>query len=345
MHATLRATLLLSGILSATVAGGGAAHAQPQIMRMAAIAPEGTAWTRELRAFGRDVEQATEGEVRLKWYFGGIAGDEQQVADRMKRGQLDGTASGGMLCMRAAPSMRVMRVQGLFQTREEAAYVQNRLSATVDEEAHQNGYIMLGKTGMGPDVVFSRAPVKSLDDLRHLKMWRWDLDDAGILMSRELGVPIIALSPDQAARAFDDGRVDGFMGIPAAALAFQWSARAHYVSDLWMGYLTGCLLVDSRFFDKLSQTNRTALRAAAAKLNLRMEDVGRQQDDALMGGLFAKQGLKAVPASEQFRAEFLAEARASRERLGAKLVPNELLQRVLAMLADYREEHRAARTK
>ncbi len=44
--------------------------------------------------------------------------------------------------------------------------------------------------------------------------------------------------------------------------------------------------------------------------------------------------------SDQFRAEFFDAARSMRERMGDKLVPLALLQRVLGMLADYRAEHR-----
>ena len=51
---------------------------------------------------------------------------------------------------------------------------------------------------------------------------------------------------------------------------------------------------------------------------MRLEQAGRQQDEELLGSLFAKQGLKTVPVSESFRADFFAQARAARDRLAAR---------------------------
>src|SRR4051812_2756063 len=73
------------------------------LLRLATVAPDGTAWARELKAFSRDLEAQTRGELSAKWYFGGIAGDDVQVGERIQRGQLDGVASGGMLCQQLSP--------------------------------------------------------------------------------------------------------------------------------------------------------------------------------------------------------------------------------------------------
>jgi len=60
------------------------------VIRMATVVPEGTAWWREIRNFQNVVEKETGGQVRLKIYFGGIAGDELEVGERIRREQLDG---------------------------------------------------------------------------------------------------------------------------------------------------------------------------------------------------------------------------------------------------------------
>ena len=57
--------------------------AEPTVLRMAAIAPEGTSWARELKAFARNLERATDGAVRVKWYLGGVAGDEAEEVERI----------------------------------------------------------------------------------------------------------------------------------------------------------------------------------------------------------------------------------------------------------------------
>src|SRR5260370_35112001 len=95
------------------------ARAEPTTLRIATIAPEGSAWARELRSFSRDVESRSDGAVRIKLYLGGIAGDEMEVLARIKRDQLDGTI-GSEICPRLAPSRKVARLVGTFQSPEES---------------------------------------------------------------------------------------------------------------------------------------------------------------------------------------------------------------------------------
>src|SRR4051812_32295447 len=73
--------------LAALVAMARSSGAEPRTLRFATAAPDGTTWARELRAVSREVEQETEGAVRVKWYFSGIAGNELDVIDRIRRGQ------------------------------------------------------------------------------------------------------------------------------------------------------------------------------------------------------------------------------------------------------------------
>ncbi|HUR94297.1 MAG TPA: hypothetical protein VMY76_06925, partial [Gemmatimonadales bacterium] len=78
-------------------------------------------------------------------------------------------------------------------------------------------------------------------------------------------------------------------------------------------------------------------RTAVAKFMIRFEDVGRATDAALLGGLFEKQGLRQVPVSASFRAEFLDQARQLRDKV--KIVPPEMFSQLQSWLADYRAEH------
>ena len=55
---------------------------------------------------------------------------------------------------------------------------------------------------------------------------------------------------------------------------------------------------------------QSAVRAAAAKAIVRFIDLTKQQDEALLGSLFEKQGLKVVPPSEMLRNQYFAAVRA-----------------------------------
>jgi TRAP-type C4-dicarboxylate transport system substrate-binding protein len=317
------------------------AAADPVTLRMASVAPDGTSWAREMRAFGREVAAATHEQVQTKWYLAGIAGDELRQQERMERDQLDGVVSGGMLCQRLAPSLRAASIAGMFRDREEALYVLNRLKPTIDAEIERAGYVNVAEAGMGFSVVFSRTPVRTMAELRRMRPWLWSLDEVLGTQLSAAGIKPLMLPVQDAGKAYDEGRVDGFIAVPSAALAFQWSAAARYVTELHIGYLTGCMVVSRRAWDQLSHDDQQIVKAAAAKLAARIEDAARQIDETLLKGLFARQGMIILPASPALQAEFNETAHATQKTV-ENLAPPGVVERIAGWLAEYRG-HRADR--
>jgi TRAP-type C4-dicarboxylate transport system substrate-binding protein len=319
------------------------AHADPALtLRMATIVPDGTSWARELKALSRAVEAETYDELHVKWYFGGVAGDDVSAAERVLRNQLDGIGSGGMLCERLSPTMRAAHM--LAETRDEMFFLLGREQKAMEEEFRKAGYVFTGAGGIGPDVLFTRQPVRSLDELKRHKLWVWSLDDVSRTIYSAIGLEIVSLPVAEAYRAYEDHGTDGFVAIPAAALAFQWSAQARYVTDLRMGFVAGCILVAQRVFDSLKLHHRDVLRSAIAKLQLRWEDLGKVQDDALLNaGLFARQGLQPLPPSDPFRRAYREAARDARAKVASTLVPPSVLAEVQARLDEYRLSARGDR--
>ena len=247
----MRTAALLALGLSAV-----AAHAEPHLLRMASVAPDGTNWARELKALARDIERETEGAVRMKWYLGGIAGGDIEAGDRVARGQLDGVGAGVWQCERWAPSMRVTRLPGLFRNREESRQVGLRLHGLFEEEFKKAGFVYLGGTAIGPSMIFLRKPVRTFAELKQVKLWSLDGDTTKASLLRAIGLTLVPLSFEQSRRAFDDGQVDGFLAPPTGALGFQWSTQARYLLDVVTDYLLGCVVISNTAFDKLSPEQR-----------------------------------------------------------------------------------------
>jgi TRAP-type C4-dicarboxylate transport system substrate-binding protein len=331
----LRASSVTTVAFLAVLCCAPAVRANPVRLRMAAIAPEGTSWARELHAFARDVEAATAGEVRIKWYLGGVAGDEHTALGRARAGQLDGLA-GPSFCEELAPSLRVMRTVGLFQNRDEAVDVLGRLGPQLDEEFRKAGFVNLMYAVFGSDIIFSRRPVRSMAEFRALRWWMWDQSTMFIATLPKLGARVEVTPIEQLAAAYRDGVVDGFIMPPAVALGYQVSPLAGWFSDLDTAMLPGCMVLTNAAMDPLPIEQQRAIRTAAAKFRIRFNHVSAELDHALLSGLFEKQGLRRSPVSTQFRYEFLEAAKAAREQLDQQLLPRNLLARVLALLADYR---------
>jgi TRAP-type C4-dicarboxylate transport system substrate-binding protein len=324
------------GCLCAAVA----AHAEPVVLKLGTVVPAGTSWARETEAFTRQVETATKGTLHIKWYLGGIAGDEVQMLDRVSRRQLDGIGSAGPACAHVSQLMRVMSVMGVFQTDEEVAYVLSRMLPQLEQEARQAGFVWLAAAPVGPEIVVSRDPVQDMNDLRRIRIHRWDVDDLANEQARLMGLKVVTLPLQDASRAYDEGRLDAFNFPPSAVLAYQVHSRARYLLDLRVGFISACLLVSTQAFDRLPLPAQQALREAGARLSVHFAMESRRQDDLLLGSVFTRSGMTALPVSEALRTEFFSAARAAREKMIGKSIPSEALAKVMSLLADYHAEHR-----
>jgi TRAP-type C4-dicarboxylate transport system substrate-binding protein len=323
----------------ALLLASGVAAADETVLRVGTVVPEGTSYAREMRTMAHDVETESKGAVRMKFYMGGIAGDELDLIARVKRGQLDGILSGGMACETVAPSMRVARIPALLQTWAETSYVLGKLRPLIDEEAQKNGYRYMGEAIVGPSIVFSRKPLATLRDLTQTRFWIWDIDRLLGTVLPVMGFHVTPLPIRDAYAAYEGGRVDGFITPAVAALTFQWTTVARYYTDLRMGFVVGCLVFSNRAFDALTLPEQQAMKLSSARMKQRIEEVGRVQEGQLLHGLFQKQGLQPVAVDAATRVNFFEAAHLARDRAASKLVSTELIGRVLALLADFRSEH------
>jgi TRAP-type C4-dicarboxylate transport system substrate-binding protein len=306
---------------------------------LATIAPDGTAWARELRAFSRDVEGETKGQLGVKWYFGAIAGDEVQVDERMMRGQVDGFASGGMLCLKHSTTMRALRLMGVVQNDQEATVVLNRMREQIGAEFAAAGYELLGVPVIGTDLLFLNRMPADLAELRTMRLWRWDLDEVAIKYSRALGLDIKPLPISDVSHALDQKQIEGVIAVPTAALAFQWAAHTKVLVRMPLGVIPGCFVITQRAFNRLPIDQQNVVRGAAAKAIVRFLDLQKQQDEALLGSLFEKQGLRVDAPPDMLRTQYYAAVRVVRDKVAMQVLPKVTLDRIMELLADFRAEH------
>ena len=278
-------------VVAAALAHGFVAHAEPVTLRMAAIAPDGTEWARALKAYAREVESLSKGELRIKWYLGGIAGDELAALERIKRGQLDGEA-GAIFCQRLAPSLRVARLPAMFHSRQEAIYIMGRLKPILDDEFRKSGFANLGESVFGIDVLFSRAPIRTFDELMATRLWVWNLDPMWQQSASEIGIQD---GGDHHRRAFAGVATQAVRCLLLPCRARRWRTsgrRRRRTSPISAAtVLPACLVVSNAALDPLPLELRQVMVTSSAKFMNRFNEISAQLDQSLIDGLFQQQGL------------------------------------------------------
>ncbi|MGG7378450.1 hypothetical protein ACQ7B2_06715, partial [Escherichia coli] len=79
------------------------------------------------------------------------------------------------------------------------------------------GVVNLTDVSIGPGLIYARYPVKSLAELRKLKLWTLDIDQFRTGLLEGLGLDVVPATFESSNKLFEEGKVDGFLGPPTAA--------------------------------------------------------------------------------------------------------------------------------
>src|SRR6201999_161211 len=140
-HGVIRMRLLnpVSIALALALAAALPATAATTI-KIATIAPDGTAWMREMRATGDAIKKATDGRVELKLYPGGVMGDNATVLRKIKIGQLQGSAFTGGEAGVITKDAEIYTVPFLFRSQQEVDTVRPKIDPLLKDAVRKSGF-------------------------------------------------------------------------------------------------------------------------------------------------------------------------------------------------------------
>jgi TRAP-type C4-dicarboxylate transport system substrate-binding protein len=283
----------------AALVGLGAGPAGARTLKIATLAPEGSAWMREMRAAAEAVEEQTDGRVRLKFYPGGVMGNDKTVLRKMRAGQLHGGAFTSGSIASVYPNLELYGIPLLFRSREEVDYVRARMDETMVEGMEAVGLVALAINDQGFAYLMTQEPAREVADLEGAKVWIQEGDTMSQTAFEAAGVSPVQLSLADVYTALQTGLVDTVAAPPMGAIALQWHTRVNYVTDVPLSYLTGTLVIDSRAFEKLRPADQKVLRDVVAATAARMDRETREGEQDAREALRA-QGIEFVsPATPE----------------------------------------------
>jgi TRAP-type C4-dicarboxylate transport system substrate-binding protein len=291
MGPTCRRIALALGLLCLLPALAGA-----RALKIATIAPDGTTWMREIRRGAAEVERLTEGRVELKFYPGGIMGNDATVFRKIRAGQLHGGAFTGGWLVEFYRDITIYELPLVFRSHEELDYVRGRMDPLLAEGLERAGMVPLGISEGGFGYLMSDTPVRSVADLKGKKVWIPEGDETGRIMLAAAGVSPVQLPMADVYTGLQTGLVDTIVSTTAAAIALQWHTRIRYLTDVPLTYLVGIVALDRKAFEKLAPEDRAAVRAAMGPI---LTDLGRlnREDDAKARTALRNQGIEFVTPS------------------------------------------------
>src|SRR5262245_52892850 len=146
----------------ALVAASPAAFADPVEVKIATLAPDGSAWAKIMQEGGRKIGDKTAGRVTVKYYFSGAQGDERDAVRKMKLGQIDGAALTAVGLGLIKGDVRILELPFLFHNDKELDYVRTKMAPDFEKQFDDAGYVLLSWGDVGCVHLYTNIPVNSV---------------------------------------------------------------------------------------------------------------------------------------------------------------------------------------
>ena len=284
-------------IFIAVILSAGTVAAKPQhLLKIATLAPEGSSWVKAVRGIDEDVRRATSDRVGLKIYPGGVQGDEKVVLRKIRIGQLHGGGFGGQGISQIFPDILALEMPMLFRDYAEIEHVLKSMDEFYRAGYAAKGYVFLGWADIGFVHILSQQPVRTVEDIRDLKVWQLADEPITEVLFRLAGVNSIPLTIPDVLLGLQTNLVEVVYASPSAAIVLQWFTRVKYVTEFPINYTLGALLVDNRAFAKISAADRELILGMAQDHMAELSRQSRRVNEEAMAVLKAN-GLQIVEAS------------------------------------------------
>lgn len=265
-----------------------------QVVKIATLAPEGSAWMRELRAAAAEVKAGTQGRVEVKYYPGGVMGSDTVVLRKMRLGQLQGGVLTSSELATVYPDAAVYSLPFQFGDWAQLDKARVQVDPLLGKGFEGKGLKMLTAANVGFAYLMSTRPLRNKADMAAAKLWIPQNDEIAERTFKLGGVSPILLPLGDVFTSLQTGLVDTVANTPAGAVALQWHGKLKHMLDLPLSFVVGYVIMDLKAFNKLSPADQAVVEAAFRKAGQHV-DANIKRDDAAALAAMKKQGLQVTP--------------------------------------------------
>lgn len=245
--------------LSALLLVSSSAFAAQQL-KLAVLVPEGTTWGTSLKKLSKEVETATNGEVALKVYYGGVSGDEPDVLRKVRIGQMQGGIFTGKVLGDIYGDLRGIEIPFTFYANQKkASDTLIKLTPSLNAGLKSKGFVNLGFYEVGQVYVVSTKKIATLDELKGTKIWAWEGDKLVEALLESLNLVSVPLALPDVLSSLSTGIINAAYAPPLAILALQWQTKIKYLINFPTAFSIGALLVSDKAWSKISPVHQAKI--------------------------------------------------------------------------------------
>lgn len=235
-------------------------------LKLGTLTPAGSFWDDALKALATEWRDITGGEVTIRIYPGGVAGDEGDMLRKMRINQLDAAVLTGMGFTKLNPELFVLSLPFFVQDDDELLYLLAAMKDRLEQLVRDKGFEVVGWQMAGWIYFFSKNPVVYPQDLRtHKISVTADAPEISQIW-KNMGFTVVPLSTLDLMSGLQSGMVNSFYSSPILAASYQWFGLAKNMTSLKLSPLVGGLVISERAWKRIPDKYKPALLASAERI-------------------------------------------------------------------------------
>jgi TRAP-type C4-dicarboxylate transport system substrate-binding protein len=321
-------------VLLAVLALARLPSAQSVAIKLATVVPDGSIWDKSLKQMAADWKQASGDRVAVTVFSGGSQGDESSVLRKMRLDALQAASLTVVGLAAIDPAFNVFNVPFFFDSYDELNAVVATLTPTLKQRVEAKGFVLLNWGHGGWLQVFSKRPVRTVAELKGVKLYTSAGDDRMTQWYKANGFQPRAMAMTDVLTGLTTGMIEGLPTPPVAALAFQWNRQTPYMLDIGLAPVVGATVITRKAWLRIADADRVKLAESALAVEKRLQvDVPKQDAFAVM--LMQQQGLTVTKASGP---EWRQEGEVLAATMRGEMVPKDIFDLALKERDAFRKQ-------
>lgn len=272
--------------------------AYARVIKIATISPDGTFWMQEMRAGAKEIKKKTQGRVVLKFYPGGVMGNDANVLRKIRIGQLQGGAVTTGSLSGIYPDIDVYGLPYLFSSYEQVDMVRAEIDGALIKGLEQKGFVGFGLAEGGFSYMMSDSPLHTVADVKSQKVWIPSGNKVGEAVFGSASIAPVTLPLSDVLTGLQTGLINTVITSPIGAIALQWHTRVKYMVDDPLTYFSALLVIDKKIFNKLKKEDREVVRDVMTRAFNKIDRQNRKDNIAAREAL-KNQGIEFISLSEK----------------------------------------------
>jgi len=304
--------------------------------KLASLAPKNIGWAKHIREIIHPaLKTATQSNVELNWFWGGVMGNDKDYIQKMKIGQLHGAAFSGQGVVLVCPEMAVLELPFLFKNYDEVDYIRKKMISTFDRYVEKRGYKLIVWADQDFDQIYSvKFKLDSLEDFGKARFLTWYGPMEHKLLTT-LGSSPVPVNVTEVSPSILQGVGDALIAPAIWVIGSQLYSKFKYVNPVQIRYSPTAVFVTQKAWNSIPQNYRDNIMAMrnkeAHEFRKKTREDSKKSFDAMV-----KYGITVSEMNPTELNRLQKESMKIWNEMAGNDFPKELLDELLSHLKQYR---------